>query len=122
MINHEEVAICRRRHHVVELSLDTSWKQCRACGMWVREVITIEERTTTPRVEDQDRLVFLQRKSGQLKSVEFDPEEAAICKRRGHDLYGLEKTSWVPCRACGTWLREKRTIEEQESQPVDDLA
>jgi hypothetical protein len=30
---------------------------------------------------------------------------------------------WSPCRWCGLWLREKREIEERESEPqADEIA
>jgi hypothetical protein len=47
MINQEELAICRRRGHTTS-SLFGYWVQCAACGMWIREVRTIEESEETP--------------------------------------------------------------------------
>jgi hypothetical protein len=48
----------------------------------------------------------------------IDPEELAICKRRGHSPVIGE--GWSPCGWCGLWLREKRTIEEREDAPPRD--
>ena len=45
----------------------------------------------------------------------INPEELAICKRRGHKLVMDE--GWSPCRFCGLWLRKKGTIEEREDAP-----
>ena len=42
-MNDEELAICRQRGHVVSHPMQF-WSQCKACGMWVREVRTIKER------------------------------------------------------------------------------
>jgi hypothetical protein len=55
MINPEELAICKRRGHKADgLSLHTSrWSQCQWCGMWLREVRTIEEREDDPPKEEQ---------------------------------------------------------------------
>lgn len=47
----------------------------------------------------------------------INPEELAICKRRGHDVGRLDNTLWQRCRHCGAWLREVRTIEEREDEP-----
>ena len=51
-----------------------------------------------------------------------NPEELAICKRRGHDAkgVGLLGGGWLQCRWCGMWLREVRTIEEREDDPPED--
>jgi hypothetical protein len=45
----------------------------------------------------------------------INPEELAICKRRGHKLAMDE--AWSPCMWCSLWLREKRTREEREDAP-----
>lgn len=37
----EELAIRRRTGHAVNLMSEV-WMQCKACGMWVREMITTE--------------------------------------------------------------------------------
>ena len=46
MINRKEFEICKRRGH--EVGLSGEWSQCRACGVWVREVTTMEEREDSP--------------------------------------------------------------------------
>jgi hypothetical protein len=49
----------------------------------------------------------------------INPDELAICKRRGHETeYGL-KQGWAQCKWCGTWLREVCTIEEREDEPPE---
>jgi hypothetical protein len=47
VINRKEVAICKRRGHKVSL-WDGRWSQCQYCGLWLREVKTIEEREDEP--------------------------------------------------------------------------
>jgi hypothetical protein len=47
MINPEELAICRRRGHVVLMS-SHGWTACTACGMWLREKHIVEEREDEP--------------------------------------------------------------------------
>ena len=97
------------------------WRQCKACGMWVRKVTTIEERVDTPPEREIDRTFALGRKLSKVPIGEhrIDPDELAICKQRGHATDpGSE--GWEPCSACGTWLRERRTIEEREDKPLRD--
>jgi hypothetical protein len=51
----------------------------------------------------------------------IDPEELAICRRRGHTTIGIVMSEkWSKCKWCGTWLREVRTIEEREDEPPID--
>jgi hypothetical protein len=45
----------------------------------------------------------------------INPEELAICKRRGHDG-GYDK-AWSQCKWCGMWLRTVKVIEEREDEP-----
>jgi hypothetical protein len=45
-----------------------------------------------------------------------NPEELAICKRRGHDPKP-ETDGWTQCRWCGIWHRKVFKIEEQEADP-----
>lgn len=52
-INQDELAICRRRGHAVTATFSRGWIQCTACGMWIREVRTLEEREAIPPL-DQD--------------------------------------------------------------------
>jgi len=48
----------------------------------------------------------------------INPEELAICKRRGHRPDGLFiQQGWSQCQWCGMWLREVKTIEEREDEP-----
>jgi hypothetical protein len=45
----------------------------------------------------------------------INPEELAICRRRGHSLrFGK---GWSQCKWCGLWLREQCTIEERADEP-----
>jgi hypothetical protein len=59
MVNPEELAICRRRGHetfyrlVGDRLVGEGWKQCKWCGMWVREVHKIEEREDDPPEEQR---------------------------------------------------------------------
>ena len=48
-----------------------------------------------------------------------NPEELAICKRRGHEPLGLDP-KWRRCTWCGIWLRTVSTIEEREDEPHED--
>jgi len=48
MINHEQLAICRRLGHVAQVT-GLDWTQCEVCGMWIRERRTIEESEINPR-------------------------------------------------------------------------
>jgi hypothetical protein len=95
-----------------------AWSRCKACGMWVREVRTTEEREDTPPENERDLLFEFQRRIGRIRIDEhrINPEELEICKRRGHDALSTGQ-GWAPCRACGIWLRETRSIEEREHKP-----
>jgi hypothetical protein len=53
-INRKELAICKRRGH--EPRPDRQWQRCKWCGLWLREVITIEEREDEPPEEEQSLL------------------------------------------------------------------
>ena len=48
----------------------------------------------------------------------MDAEELRICRRRGH-CRTLDE-GWYQFKWCGLWLREKREIEERESEPKAD--
>jgi hypothetical protein len=50
----------------------------------------------------------------------INPEELAICKRRGHDAGSFRDHGWLQCKWCGLWLREVRTIEEREDAPPEN--
>jgi hypothetical protein len=57
MINPDELAICKRRGHEEGVALlSGGWKQCKWCGMWLREVRTIEEREDEPPKDEQNPL------------------------------------------------------------------
>jgi hypothetical protein len=45
-VNKKELSICRKRGHGCHL--DRDWIQCKHCGMWLREIRTVEERETRP--------------------------------------------------------------------------
>jgi len=60
MIDPKELAICKRRGHE-EVGLSGRWKKCKWCGMWVRDVRTIEERDSEPPKDEQDPLENLRR-------------------------------------------------------------
>jgi hypothetical protein len=47
----------------------------------------------------------------------IEPEELAICKRRGHDGPGLSD-GWVQCKWCGIWRRH--VVEEREDEPPQE--
>jgi hypothetical protein len=49
-----------------------------------------------------------------------NPEELAICKRRGHSRDVLEPEKWSQCEWCGLWLRTVTTVEEREDDPPED--
>ena len=49
-----------------------------------------------------------------------NPEELAICKRRGHDRSRMLGEGWCQCRWCGIWLRDVYTIEEREDEPPEE--
>jgi hypothetical protein len=48
MVNQAELEICRRRGHAMGGMSKGYWSQCRWCGLWLREVIAIEEREDKP--------------------------------------------------------------------------
>ncbi len=49
----------------------------------------------------------------------IDQNELMICWRRGHNAR-ISHLGWSQCSACGTWLRETRTVEEREDEPPED--
>lgn len=49
-----------------------------------------------------------------------NPDELAICRRRGHDFALTPAGQWTQCKWCGIWTREVRTIEEREDNPPKD--
>lgn len=71
MVNHEELAICRRRGHsgLVGSLSNQKWRQCTACGMWVRQVWHWEEQETEPPEEEIDPGVATDRKLEKLQKL-----------------------------------------------------
>jgi hypothetical protein len=53
MVNPEELIICRQRGHSAGIGARMGWAQCKWCGMWLREVTTIEEREDEPPREEK---------------------------------------------------------------------
>jgi hypothetical protein len=49
----------------------------------------------------------------------INPEELAICKRRGHDPLG-DREKWKRCKYCGMWTRTVSVREEREDEPPED--
>jgi len=56
VINPTELEVCKRRGHEVGPMWGQRWKQCKWCGMWLREIRTIEEREDEPPKDEQDPL------------------------------------------------------------------
>jgi hypothetical protein len=67
MINQDELAICRRRGHAARLIRDDGWIQCEACGMWLREKRTIEEREDEPPEEELGAAVRSERHLAEIR-------------------------------------------------------
>ena len=62
MINPEELLIWRKRgHEIPGLMTGTGWIPCAHCGMWIREVATIEEREDEPPSDEIDPLFDAER-------------------------------------------------------------
>ncbi len=53
MINDDEATICKWRGHDAGIGIRLGWAQCKWCGMWLREVRTIEEREDAPPEEEK---------------------------------------------------------------------
>jgi hypothetical protein len=66
VINHKELAICRRRGH--DGGAYEGWTQCKWCGIWLREVRKMEEREDEPPEEEIDVRVRVQRNLNQAMS------------------------------------------------------
>ena len=56
MINRKELAICKRRGHDRSATWRQYWGRCKLCGMWLREVVTVEEREDDPPEDELDPL------------------------------------------------------------------
>jgi hypothetical protein len=113
----------QRKSQIVDLGTMRSgdaWSQCNACGSWVREVTTIEEREDRPPESEISPGFAALLKLGILKArldeeSGFDRDELEICKRRGHDVISL-LMAWEQCKH---WVRENLTIEEREDAPSE---
>lgn len=57
--------------------------------------------------------------SGSDKLSRINPEELAICRRRGHDQKPRLGEGWIQCKLCGMWLRAA-FIEEREDEPPEN--
>ena len=58
----EELTICKRRGHNAEVGLRDGWVQCKWCGIWLREVLVLEEREDAPPAGERNQLVELKEK------------------------------------------------------------
>ena len=62
MINAEELAVCKQRGHHSDIGLRSGWVQCKWCGMWLREIRTMQEREDDPPMSERNSLVELRQK------------------------------------------------------------
>ena len=128
MINPEELTICKRRGHNLDVVLDNKWTPCESCGMWVRELTVIQEREDEPSEDEIYPWIISQRPQDQARGLEkprgtetFNAEELAICRRRGHNLHGLSLgEKWGQCEFCRIWVREVCETEEREDDPPEE--
>jgi len=125
MINAEELAICRRRGHdfggAETPPTGAGWKQCKSCGMWLRQDSAIREREDEPPQTEINPFEWM-RWSTAVRPKEINAGELALCRLRrhnlGHSQIGLS-LGWAQCEWCGLWLREERTIIEREDDPPE---
>ena len=108
MFNPEEAEICKRRGHS-EFADEKRWSECKFCGTFYREVRTLEEREEEPPVEAQYPT--------QSTKKDANPEEAEICKRRGHSRRPDEL--WNQCSWCGLWSRYVSSLDERQDIPAE---
>jgi hypothetical protein len=128
MINPDELVICKRRGHNLDLVLDNKWSPCESCGMWVRDVLVAQEREDEPPEEEIHPRVISRRHLEKARGHEktrgtqmVNAEELTICNRRGHNLHGLAvDEKWCQCESCGMWVREVRVTEESEDEPPEE--
>jgi len=71
MVDRDELAICRRRGHAPDTSLDKGWTRCKWCGMWLRQMNVVQEREDDPPEEEQNKLAVLRQKSEGLNRAEL---------------------------------------------------
>lgn len=70
MIDAAELAICRRRGHNPEAGSGMGgWIQCVSCGMWLREVTTIEEREDEPPESELSLLAKSRKAMAEIEDV-----------------------------------------------------
>ena len=55
-VDEKELEICRSRGHSLLWVSIGGWSQCKHCGMWLREVKTIEERRDAPPVKERNAM------------------------------------------------------------------
>ena len=60
MIDPVERAICKRRGHSYA-AIQEGWTQCEWCGIWLRQVRTIEEREDEPPKHEQSPFEMIRR-------------------------------------------------------------
>jgi hypothetical protein len=108
----DEIRICKQRGH----SLPTSegWSQCEWCGLWLREVRTIEERENDPPPDQSES----RRSVTPTQEAVLSLVELATCRRRGHSNRIGKR--WSKCAYCGFWLREKTALEERVEEPPEE--
>jgi hypothetical protein len=49
-----------------------------------------------------------------------NPEERAICERRGHEIRHLDNTKWAQCSRCFMWHRSVPVKEERADVPPEN--
>jgi len=57
MIDAEELVFCKRRGHMPKAGVRNGWVPCELCGMWLRELVILEEREDDPPEGDQNPLI-----------------------------------------------------------------
>ena len=70
MVNQEELAICRRRGHDLRPRVGDGFEPCPKCGMWIRDVITREEREEEPPEAELSRGFVTDRRLAALLAAE----------------------------------------------------
>ena len=108
MFNPEEAEICRRRGHS-EHPHEKRWSECQWCGIFYREVRNAEEREEEPPAKEQH--------PRPSPTINGNPEEAGICKRRGHSRRPDEL--WNQCSWCGLWFRYVSSLDERQDIPAE---
>jgi hypothetical protein len=107
VFNPEEAEICKRRGHS-EYPDEKRWSECKWCRTFYREVRTVEEREDEPPAKEHPR---------PRPTINGNPEDAGICKRRGHSRRPDEL--WNQCTWCGQWFRYVSSLEERQEIPAE---